>query len=133
MSKKKKVKSTSFSATRKSIAVTIDGAAYEVRELSGAEISAYMEGMAKRVKMGPDGKPLGTLTDYTNVQSGLVCKCLYPAGGTEAVPLATVNLYPAGTVKGLFELCQEVNGMEPEEEDELKKPSDQEASITSGS
>lgn len=130
--KKKKAKPTSFSTSRKVITVTLDGVGYEVRELSGTEISAYMEAMSKRVKLGPDGKPVG-ISDYSNVQSGLVCNCLYAVGEPKPVPLATINQWPASTVKGLFELCQEVNGMEPEEEEELKKPSDQEETTTSGS
>lgn len=105
--------------SRRHETVVIDDKTYQILEFSGGELSDYMADMARRTKTDAQGRPIG-MTDYKDVQSGYVARCLYEQdarGNWVRVELAVINSWSATAVKALFDACQEVNGMVDE-----KKP-----------
>lgn len=111
-----------ISTARRHESVVIDGKTYRIQEFSGAELSEYMADMARRTKMDVQGKAVG-LTDYKDVQSGFVARCLYEQDGKgnwTRVPLDVINTWSATAVKALFDACQLVNGMGDEKKPEAE-------------
>jgi hypothetical protein len=108
---------TAFSTSCAKVEIEIDGKPAEVREMTGQQMSEYMAEMAGRMTVDAAGKPVG-VTDYRGIQSLLVCLCLHLDGSP--VTKDVVEGWSSSTVKGLFTLCQQVNGMTEAEAEAVK-------------
>ena len=113
-----------FKSERKYEDVSIDERVYRIREFGGTELSAYMADMGKRMKYGADGKPVG-MSSYEDIESGLVARCLHEQkdGQWVKVELTKVKSWSSSTIKALYAICQQINGMGDEATAAAKKDS----------
>lgn len=96
-----------------------------LRELTGTQRDEFLNTMSGRMKVGPDGNPVG-ISDFRGLRSALISRCLFEAeleddpdtGETRvgkvaerAVSAAVVNGYPSSTQEALYEECQRINGL----------------------
>ena len=114
MSERKK-----FTCVAKSVEIEIDDKVFTIREFSGDVRSTWLGQMAKRVKLDSKGQQVGT-PDIKGAQSSLITLCLFDEDSI-AVPGKTIETFPASLEKELFEMCQEINGLNPEAVEAEKK------------
>lgn len=101
--------------------VRIDGVIYTVKEMTGQQRDQWLNSMGNRMKMSPDGKPSGLKT-YDGIQAGLIGLCLYDKDNV-FVPIEKIHQWPASAQVKLFDLCQEVNGLNDKAAEEVKNDS----------
>ena len=91
---------------------------YTIKEMVGTEFGKWRTAMATRLKVSPDGKPLG-VRDFKGMEASLISKCLYDETG-QPVPERVIEAWPTAAQQELFRKCQEINGMDKDEEDDKK-------------
>lgn len=91
---------------------------YTLKELTGEERDKYLSGMAKKMKTGPDGKPIG-LRDFEGIEADLIFLSLYDEKGKN-VPTATIAKYPSRVQRMLFQAAQKLSGLDETAEEEAK-------------
>lgn len=94
---------------------------YTLRELTGRQRDEYHQATAKRMKYDAKGSPAG-VKDFVGMQADLITLCLYDPQGRLVTP-EDVSGWPATTQAALFDMAQEINGLEVDEEtlEKLKK------------
>lgn len=105
------------------IPVRIRGETYELREASGEAGCNFRNEIARRVTLGPEGKPqrIGNLAD---VEPKLISACLFDKDGKN-VPEKTVRSWPNRIQKALFKRIQEISDLDEDAEDPAKnEPAD---------
>lgn len=100
--------------------VTIEGEdgrrkKYTVREMSGDEQAWWLKAGSRRFRVDRNGKPLRQ--DYAGMHEDLICLCLYDEAGAK-VPRSTVERFGVALKNQLFALCQSVNKMTAQAEEE---------------
>ena len=100
--------------------IDVDGVKHDcvMRGLDGAGRDSYLNNMGGRMKFNAAGKTEG-LSDYKNLQSGLLTLCLFDETGKN-IPLATLQTYPATVLEALFEEAQKLSGLNKGAEAEAK-------------
>ena len=100
-----------FTTINKTVPVELDNNGtteeYVLHEMTAAARDKYMDTLASRMRMGPDGKPTG-VTKFEGMQADLIVASLRTKDGA-AVRKDTVQSWPSSTVSGLFEEAQKLN------------------------
>lgn len=110
-----------FSLVRKEVPVRItptEGASpltYKLVEMDAEDRDRFLNNLAGRMRTDGSGKPSG-IKDFMGLQSYLICMCLEDEKG-EPVEEKAIQAYPAGMQTRLFEACQEMNGLNLDEEE----------------
>ena len=93
---------------------------YELREMISSVRDKYLNTIKSRMLFNPKtGNPQG-VKNFEGMQADLLARCLYDSDGN-AVPLNTIQEWPASKVTTLFEAAQKLNGLNlKKEEDESK-------------
>jgi len=99
--------SLKFTLITTAIPVILDGANYEIREMTAAARDAYMDTLSERVVIDKDGKAAG-IKKFDGMQAELVSRCLFTKDG-KAVTKDAIQGWPASTVASLFDECQTLN------------------------
>jgi hypothetical protein len=86
---------------------------YELREMDAATRDDYLDQLARRMAVSPDGKIMG-VRQIQGMQASLIARCLFRANG-ERVKEEEVQQWPASTVQALFETAQKMNHLVAEE------------------
>ena len=89
-----------------------------MRGLDGAGRDSYLDNMGGRMKFNAAGKTEG-LTDYKNLQSGLLTLCLFDENNKN-IPLSVLQKYPATVLESLFKAAQELSGLDKGAEADAK-------------
>jgi protocatechuate 3,4-dioxygenase beta subunit len=90
---------------------------FQLRHMGGPELSAWMELFARRVKAERDGNH-----DFDGFQAELITLCLYDENGSR-VPASTIKAWHAHIQNGLYDLCQDMNGLTSDAREKAKKDS----------
>jgi|GEM_PF-3904919 len=114
---KKKPRVTTFSTAYSKIDLTIDGKEAVVQELSADALMAYMGKFQDKLKGSDVSDEKAAMAaartlameDLKAFQYDLIVQCLTIDG--KAVTVEQVGKWPNAVTKGVYELCQEVNGM----------------------
>lgn len=77
-----------------------------LREMSAALRDKYLDSMAARVRLGPDGTAQG-IKAFDGMQADLLERCLFR--GDKKIEREEIQRWPAGTVNKLFLKAQELN------------------------
>jgi hypothetical protein len=113
-----------LSLKRKTIEIEIedeDGSQkiFKVMELSGNQRDEYLNTSAKRMSYDAQGKPSG-VKDFRGMHTDLLIRSVYDENG-ELVKGAILETWPSTTIERLFEISQELSGLDAEKiEDESK-------------
>lgn len=89
--------------------------AYVLREMTGKQRDLYLQSLRKKATVGKDGQV--TLNNFDGLQSNLLTRCLFNSDG-ENVSEDEIQEFPSKVQTILFEKCQELNGLNQEEEGE---------------
>lgn len=95
---------------------------YVLRELNGRFRDEYLNEMGGRMKFNAEGKTEG-LSDYSDLQSGLLSLCLYDEKG-ELVKKEALQDYPASVLSDLFDAAQKLNALDKGAKEKVKKDSE---------
>jgi hypothetical protein len=90
---------------------------YTMRELTGEEREAYLNGIRDKFEVMPNGK--SRVRNFTGLQSGLLAKCVYDDNGA-LVPLKLINKWPAKLQSDLYKRANKMSGMDETAEDDAK-------------
>lgn len=113
-----------FSERLKEVEVEIEGddgvvRNYIVREMKGDKLSRWMEFTAMCVEMDRNGQPISA--DFSGYHATLISMCLYYKENNKLVPKDVIKCWGSSTQNGLFDLCEEVNGMSRDAKGRAKK------------
>ena len=119
-------KELKFSLVLKEVPVSVTDAedvesTYVLRELTGRERDVYLNKMGGRMKFNEAGKTEG-LSDYEGLQSGLLSLCLRDGGG-DLVKDKVLQEWPASVLSELFDVAQELSGLDKGAEAKAKNGS----------
>lgn len=89
-------------------------------EMMGDQRDQYLTLMGARIKVGSNGEPVG-ISNFDGLQSSLITRCLVDEDG-KPVPENRIKKWPASCQVGLFDLCQKMNRLTKEAQEEAKKP-----------
>lgn len=92
---------------------------YTLCEMVGAQRDKWLNNWSARVRTDRSGNVIGMKT-FDDLQAALIAKCLYDENG-ELVKQEVISRWPATAQKQLFELCQKMNGLDSDSEEEEKK------------
>jgi hypothetical protein len=114
-----------FSLKRKEIPIEIEdesGAVmtYTLKELNGTNRDLYLTRMSKKMKMN-DSKPAG-ISDFDGLQASLISLSLFDNQG-RSVGVPVIQNFPASVQTELFNLAQELSGLDQKAEEEAKNDS----------
>jgi hypothetical protein len=88
---------------------------YELREMTGAGLSKWLQISSTRVKRNRRGEPVGNV-DFSAFHASLISLCLFdPQTGT-TVPKSVIDGWPAGLQGKLFAECRKMNGLDDDED-----------------
>jgi hypothetical protein len=87
---------------------------YTLVEMMGPDREDWLNQHAKRLKIGPDGQPLG-ITEFKGLFSSLVCRCMFGSDG-QKVPKAVFDSWGGSLQQILFAECRKLNGFDSPEE-----------------
>jgi len=113
--------SLNFTLTRQQQPVTIDDEPYMLVELDGKQRDAYLNNLAKRLRTTGKGKAASqTVSDFDGLQAGLIAASLRKVEGPDmvAVPVDTIQRWPARVQQGLFDAAKALSGLDDDEGDE---------------
>lgn len=82
---------------------------YRLQEMMGDRRDVYLGKLSARMTKDDKGRPTG-LKSFDRLQADLIAECLVDADG-RGVPVLVIAKWRATVQKGLFELCQEMNGL----------------------
>ena len=101
-----------FTLKREELPVIIDGEDYVLVELDGVERDKYLNDISGRAKFNAKGKSVG-ITTFTGLNAGLVATCLKKivSGERQAVPVSTIQGWPAKVSSGLFDAAKKLSGL----------------------
>lgn len=95
------------------VAVTINGEHYQLREASGDAACRYRNALLKCTQLGPEGKPQ-RLEGMGDTEPFLVSLCLFKENGAP-VNAATVRAWPSRVQKRLFETAKRISKLDEDE------------------
>lgn len=102
-----------FSLKRKTEKITLQtdsgDVVYTLKEMSAAVRDDYLQKLSKRVTNDADGKPTG-VSDFAGMQAELIQSCITKKDGG-AVAKDDIQEWPSSAVTGVYNLCQEMNGL----------------------
>jgi len=104
-----------FSLTREEKPVKIDGQSYTLVEMDGKDRDTYLTKLGERLRHGADGKATG-IKNFDALHATLIALCLRSADG-KAVPINTIQTWPARVVTALYDAAMEMNNLGDEKED----------------
>jgi len=90
-----------------------------LREMSGKRRDEWLNKMGDNMKMA-DGKPTG-VKKFDAVQAGLIAECLYYTEGDRPVTIKELQEWGSSALVELFEICQNMNGLNEKGREEAKK------------
>lgn len=90
---------------------------YTMRELLGNEREAYMNSIINKFEMTSNGR--SRVKNFTGLQSGLLCRCVYDAEGT-LVPEKVLTKWPSRLQSDLYKRAQKMSGMDETAEETAK-------------
>lgn len=108
-----------FELTLKTEEVVLGVKPYTIKELDGIQKGKYLNSMGSRVILNDQAKVVG-FKDYGGLESSLLCLCLYD--GEILVDKKTIESWPSTVLTSLFEIAQELSGLN---EDSKKKLEDE--------
>ena len=119
-------KELKFSLVLKEVPVNITDAEnveqmHVLRELTGSQRDAYLNKMGTRMKFNEAGKTEG-LSNYEGLQSGLLSLSLRDENG-ELIKDKTLQEWPASVLSDLFDVAQELSGLDKGAEAKAKNDS----------
>lgn len=82
---------------------------YQVHQLTGDTADDLRAAQAAKVTIDGEGN-IKEIKDYTGQWTELVSRCLRDASG-KLVPRETLNKWPDETLKGLYDVAADLNGM----------------------
>lgn len=110
----------SFDLTRKTLEVTIDNEEYELVEFDGVERDKYLNSVGKRLKTEVGGGQ--TVKNFDGLQAELVSASLFKIDKVSrariAVPVKTIQSWPARVSATLFEEARKLSGLGDDDDDE---------------
>jgi len=86
---------------------------YVLRELKGSGRDKYLNNLAKKMKVDVHGN--SSVRDFTGLQSGLICRCMFEANG-ESVTDEFVQGLPSRVQASLFAAIQKMNALDVDED-----------------
>ena len=89
-----------------------------LREMVGKDRDAHLQSMAGKMKMNATGQVIG-VKSFDGLQASLLARCLYDENG-ELVPQKEIQSFPTRTQIALFEVAQEINGLNREAQENAK-------------
>lgn len=89
---------------------------YVIRELTGKQRDAYLNGVSKRTKQLADGTT--KVTNFDGLQGDLLSRCMFLKGEDKPVKLDVVQQWPAKVQSKLFEAARELSALGQEEGEE---------------
>jgi len=89
---------------------------WTIRELDGTGRNKYLDKVKDRVKIGRDGRTQG-IKSFDGFQADLLKMCLRDENG-ERISVEEIEGLPASTQGRLFDLAQEVSGLDRGDEDQ---------------
>ncbi len=103
-----------FSTVLKEVPVKITGPDgkekdYTLRELTGKLRDLFLNDMGARVKL--TAGVVESISNFVGLQSGLLALCLFNEND-KPVPADEIESYPATVVAKLFEVAQELSGLD---------------------
>lgn len=110
---------TDIKLVLKSKKVKLDGRVFTVQEMSGTDLAAWRSDMADRAKFNSSGVVVG-LKSYQGVEAALISRCLWDPDGMR-VPAEMISQWPSTALQALTKMCEEINGLTKESEEEAKK------------
>ena len=119
-------KELKFSLVLKEVSVCVSDAegveqTYTLRELTGKQRDTYLNKMGDRMKFNEAGKTEG-LSNYEGLQSGLLSLSLRDGNG-ELVKEVVLQGWPASVLSDLFDVAQELSGLDKGAEAKAKNES----------
>lgn len=84
---------------------------FEIREMDGLSGAEYKNKLKSKIKVTADGQ--SEISSFTGLYSDLLSRCLFDAVGNP-VPAETIEKWPESALSQLFEVAQEVNGLNKE-------------------
>lgn len=91
---------------------------YTLREMTGQSRDAYLNFMAGRMRHDQSGKPSG-IKNFDGMQADLIARCLFDPDKKRVDP-KTISRWPSKVQQALFEVCQEMNGLDESAEKKAK-------------
>lgn len=101
-----------FVTTLKEIPVKIDDKDYILRELDGKQKGKYLNKMGSRIVLNEKGQ-VSSFKDYTGLESSLLSECIYDSDG-KLVPASVMDTWPSTVLTKLFDVAQELSGLNEE-------------------
>jgi len=89
-----------------------------LREMTASKRDQYLDRLARRIKISPDGKSQG-VAKFDGLQADLISSCLFR--GEIPVSVAEVQGWPAAVVGGIFKDAQDMNKLGTEHAEALEK------------
>jgi len=108
-----------FTTVKDQVEVEIDGQVYTVMEMSGTQRDAFLKTIRAKLNV-KDNTDKIEVSSTGGVQVQLIATCLQDTNGV-AVIKETIQEWPSKLITGLFEICQEVNGIGEKAEAETVK------------
>lgn len=106
-----------FSLALKERAFTIDGRTFVLKELDGDGRDCYMNTVQSRMKNLPNGTQV--VKDFKGLQASLLARTLFEIlpDGEKLMDSKTIQSFPTSTQKQLFDMSQQLSGLDPVAED----------------
>lgn len=117
----------SFRTKLKEVPVTIEGEdglfhPYVVTQIPSDEVCAFKNWQHSKYELNAETNKL-VCKDFTDLESYLVAKALRtnePGQPRKAVPIATINKWPDGTVSELYSIAEELMSEHQDAKEEAK-------------
>ena len=108
-----------ISLTLKERKINIGGVLHTVKEMTGTKRDKWMKDMSDRMKTDATGKAVG-VKNFDGLHASLIALCLFDADD-KPVPEKSIKEWPASAQTAVFEVCQEINGLGGDENEEAVK------------
>lgn len=93
--------------------IKVGGRGYLVVDMGGAALSEWTALVMRKVRNERAGKAV----DMEGFHAELICRCLRDRTGTKKIPKPVIKKWGAYALNRVFELCQQVNGLDGGSED----------------
>jgi hypothetical protein len=117
-----------FVLERQKVSVTLtdpatgQAADYTLEEMNGTQRDSYLNDVANRVRVGPNGKS-GGVKNFTDLQAGLLARCLRKPDGT-LVSVKEVQQWPSSVQSELFIRAQDLSALGDDADEKEKAKND---------